>query len=314
MRNVGTNSDVVRAFVKREEGPNRNNHRSISHCDGVLYSYSTPIARWVADKYGVAYCLFNVDTYSPTTNQHQSAARHALYNHSRADVSLSCLRQHDISFEYSDVMVLDITEDTYEGVYEDQEGFDTFERRIRDEHGALGELRYSKKHGYKSYHLAGGSLIRAKDKIIWSSIDQTQYFACQVTGNPVTIHETMRLLRPEPIRDRGDVLRQGEFFFAPYEGVPPAEMVQKWVRLSDMKQQKYPVNCGRLSWGRRRQDRQSGHHTAQYCVPGYGPGDVPLVSGKIKDGQHGLLDLGKGWYEAYHNTQVISYSADMRID
>lgn len=339
MKRIGTNSEVAQAYAAHQERPSQNHgsngtpwgrgyggrasSKTFWHEDGILYSYSQPIARWFDNV-----CLVNADRFTPTTNQHQGELRNALHKAEakQASVSFEAMRQHSVlvqdRYAQIDLTVLDTRPDVNEFVYayhasspEDKEAFETFEQRIRAKYGNLGTLSVTE--DSKDFHLTGGSLLKASNKVIWSSIDHQDYFSCQLSDTSVrTIEEAIESLKPLPIRERTDLIRQGEFFFVPTNCIPPKRLIEKWVRLSDMVRQGWPVNLGTNSWGRHIGNEDSGHHTAEFFAASQ-DGNPPLVSGRIKDLQHGTLNLGSAWFEVWHNTQIVSYSASLmglRID
>jgi len=206
---------------------------------------------------------------------------------------------------------------------EPEDTVEQFEARMRATYGAIGAFR----NGYddnmrnaREFHIAGGSLLKANDKYLWSSQDSGDYFCCELDpsefvpmGKLNTTNAALSLI-PKAIRERTDLKRQGEFFFAPTDTVPTFAP-NKWVRLTDSKVMGWPVNLGDNSWGRKTANSRTGHHTAEFVIlQTFGN---PFAKGRVKDMQHGVLDLGKVWHEVYHNTQRVSYSAGLlgiRID
>jgi hypothetical protein len=314
IKHVGSISEVIGAFCRHEPNPDKSH--SVSQKNDILYSYSAPIARWVN-----GHLLYNVDRYSVTTSRHQSNVRSS----ENVPISFGCLNAHNVHVgeRYADLSSLEVI-DTTDGVYRETTSehpaeFDAFENAITAEFGPIGEFHtqtWTDGVKHKTYHLTGSSLIRVDGKALWSSVDAGDYFVCQLPDPDVcSIQDAIYTLRPRPIRYRRDIIRQGEFFFVPTDAKPPVHLIEKWVRLSDLARQAWPIVTRVRNW--RRDDVHIGHHTAQFAVSGRNAGERMIVSGTIRDRQHGKLVLPGGWFEVWHNTQIVSYSASqfgLRID
>lgn len=336
----GRVDDVLTAYADREPLPRLASHGNVKHDGKVLTSYGVPVGRWLTDNL----CLVNVDNIGGTgwgtinhnwrlstllnTNRYDEEKGEWVHNEAKAvQVSARLLEQHGCNFLTSDIRVLEVTRDVNERASSafDPEEFATFEADIRAKYGTLGTLRKTHvEHGYLGagpsgpkygpydeieFHLAGGSLIMADGKLLWSAFEEGQYFCCEINQdeyyavsqpntNPITLAQ--RSLCPEELRTpEGDIMsgvvRQGEFFFAPAELPEPItspRQVLRWYRLSDKKVTGFP-NMGQRTWYRYRgSDDNTAHHTAHFAT--VTKAGRTLVAGYVKDRQHGYLVLQSG--------------------
>lgn len=76
-KHVFDSRQCIHVWAQQTQDHGRNRHDSCSFQGKTLYSYSTPIARFVEGADGTRYVLHSTDTWSVTTSQQQSQARFA---------------------------------------------------------------------------------------------------------------------------------------------------------------------------------------------------------------------------------------------
>ncbi|MFT5704062.1 MAG: hypothetical protein ACI9TO_001445, partial [Rickettsiales bacterium] len=75
MTNYSSNLETVHAWANSLSNDGNNSNHSINFKGNVVYSYSTPMAEFIA---GSNVVLFNTEKYSVTTSSHQSIIRGAI--------------------------------------------------------------------------------------------------------------------------------------------------------------------------------------------------------------------------------------------
>jgi len=105
MTTYQSNQATAHAFANKISNFGKNSNGSLNFRENIIYSYSTPMAEFVAENT----ILFNIEKYSVTTSTHQSIIRDALpyyydiieipYNNSHSSNNLSQLQNYSWVFE-----------------------------------------------------------------------------------------------------------------------------------------------------------------------------------------------------------------------
>jgi hypothetical protein len=69
---------TAHVWAQQTQDHGRSGHEGVSFQGTTFYSYSTPIANFVADRHGARVCLFTDNSYSPTTGKHKHLAERAV--------------------------------------------------------------------------------------------------------------------------------------------------------------------------------------------------------------------------------------------
>ena len=275
--------------------------RNIFCEDGVLYSYGYHFPMVVVLSDGRF--LFNGDTYSVTTNDHQSMARQRVPHDQRIIVPFTALLSIESlrsigrgGYAY----LVDKIKERLNIVDHCSDWFTTI--RVRDKD--TGEMVD------KRIHHLGASVFNIKEEYYLSGLDETgkrdgTYHLTKLPGKVNSVEEAFEIIKPEQIigLNESEYIRQGEWFFMPCpEAKVPKEVIKKSYALP---------NRGR--------DDADWRHVATHGAYVWG---ANYVKGTIRHPDHRMLTLPdkKIWYKAYEawgggpNGEVVSFSAGGNVD
>lgn len=245
-RKYGTNSEVIEAYVKGEEKPCRNGPNSVSHRNGVLYSYNEPICirqgeREIHKDDGMY--IVNGDKWTNTTSQHQSELQAELrvLNRNHFTTSFSALENFagrvspdSIAFSKNrfvenvknNVKIVDHTSDFIAQYDQRTDKFFQAGKPVEWSELPKGvEIRYRKDEltGIVTpvmAHMAGSVLFELNGEYALASMDEMQYFLSILPRPAASVSDAFFSLKPQEAVDaqaRGlEVFRQGEWFFIPH--------------------------------------------------------------------------------------------------
>lgn len=156
-------------------------------------------------------------------------------------------------------------------------------------------------------HRSASVLIYDKDnkRTILMGQDEGSYFGCQLKDNPKTLKLAYQSLIPKEIRNKKNLLRQGEWFAVPVDSKIIPNMKDC---VFEYKNNSYAADI--------HLPRETSNSNSHYLS---GSGEI-LISKKgeifiknfvIDHDQHASLTLTKNiWYQFYKNTAVTSYSQE----
>lgn len=143
-------------------------------------------------------------------------------------------------------------------------------------------------------------------------MDERSYFMAPLPGSPTTVAQAHRALRPNQIRERDaqkkKAIRQGEWFFVPFDGVVPASaLVYKdeglRLRPNDRIAGK-PHMATEVVWVsmRREEFLPTPGHPWRTRISG---DNIVLARGKVRHPDHETVEL-QSWHRVYHNREERS--------
>ena len=205
MRNVFTNTDVAKVWVRGEQMRGRNRNRSLYFDGDIIYSYhdSFPVALRRKDDEIIKY-LFNSDRYGCTTTNHQSLVRSAVgYEVPVAYLHFGMLKKAGIirdSIKSIDVKI----KDGNSWYRYDMNGSYLFE--------AKSESTVEWERGNETgIYLFGND----SSAVFWDAF----FLAELMEENLTTVDQAYRSLLPDNLMyDDIELLRQGEWFFVKADG------------------------------------------------------------------------------------------------
>ena len=322
----GTNEEVIATFVAMNGYPCKNSVGSVSHENGILYSYREPIC--IRQENGMY--IVNGDKWSVTTSQHQSTLQSRLRMSGKNffTTSFSAMERFiggvsSISLHYStkglfaermrdEVNVVDHTDD-FVAIYDEssglfRQGFTCYKKENLPQ-GA--EIRYRKdpetgENIPTVAHMAGSVLFEYNGECVIASMDEMQYFV-SILPRPVNfVGKAFASLKPEEVLDaekKGlEIFRQGEWFFIPH-------LIGKEAR----------EQYNQMETDFKLVGRNGGNpHKATRGVWLDEQRGIAEVSGRIRHDEHRMLQLSTYndpvIYVAVENTAVRSFSAMGRVD
>ncbi|RZN34667.1 MAG: hypothetical protein EFT35_09130 [Methanophagales archaeon ANME-1-THS] len=285
------NSVIWNFFYSKDRQHYRRGSR-VFYEEDRLYSYGYHYLLAVRTEYG-GYVI-NADKYSISTSGHQSTAI-SKAPEGTPQIPFSALRSAGINPKQIDI--IDKTGDTWE------------EKQVRDEHGDITTV--------KVHHL-GACLFRHGGTFYLSSLDHAsrgrQYFLVQLRAGADSVEEALKQISGLTKEDydayeRGEIKRQGEYFFKPIETGEFRELLKRngYKSVGELLEKR--VNLGeRINNGRPTRNEHRARDFIHTLLTG------ALVRGTVRHPEHGMLRLGKVWHRVSLNDVVNSWSAGGRVD
>ena len=285
------NSIIWNFFYSKDRHHYRRGSRVFYEGDR-LYSFGIHFTLAVKTVYGGF--IINADKYSVSTSGHQSTAISQAPK-GTPQIPFSALSRAGINERYIDL--IEKTEDTWE------------EKRVRDEHGNIKTV--------KVHHL-GACLFRHGGTFYLSSLDHAsrgrQYFLVQLRAGADSVEEALKQISGLTTEDyeayeRGEIKRQGEYFFKPIKTEEFKELIKKNGYKSVRELLEKRVNLGeRINNGRPTRNEHRARDFIHTLLTG------AFVRGTVRHPEHGMLRLGKVWHRVSLNEVVNSWSAGGRVD
>ncbi len=235
------------------------------------------------------YTLINGDSVVDTDDSFEEAIDN-LQTHGTNEITTSFKCLENAGVDMQKMRVLEISEDLSKVIRGREKGFKDFEKNIPQ--GAT-YTTYKEADGtvyYKKYHRAGCLLFREGKKSYLCGMDENSYFVTKLPSNPKTIADAFKVLKPKVIqtweKKNGAAMRQGEWFFIPYDGKKPVGMRRKGLPLLRAGGNKHMAN---------RLVTVDGKH---------------IVSGDIDHIDHDATRLGDKLHQAVISTALDSWSEE----
>jgi hypothetical protein len=259
----------------------------------TLYSYGRHFILAVKTRAGGF--VINADIYSVSTGKHTHMT---IYNAPEGTPQIPFTALERAHINIKDIVAIDKTEDTYE------------ERQVRDENGDIKTV--------KVHHL-GACLFMHRGAFYLSSLDNAsrrrQYFLVELRHGADSVAEALKQISGLTKEDfeayeRGEIKRQGEYFFKPIETMELYELIKRYGFKPVFSQfLEKRVNLGkRINHGT---PTRNEHITRDFM-------QIPLIGffarGTVRHPEHGILRLGDIWNRITLNDVVNSWSATGRVD
>ncbi len=155
------------------------------------------------------------------------------YGSNEITTSFKCLENAGVNMQ--EMKVLEISEDLAKTASSREKAFKDFEKNIPQGATYTVYKDTGGKINYKKYHRAGCLLFKEGKHSYLCSMDENSYFVTKLPTNPKTIADAFKALKPKAIqtweKSNGAAIRQGEWFFIPYNGKKPIGMRRKGLPL-----------------------------------------------------------------------------------
>jgi hypothetical protein len=259
----------------------------------TLYSYGHHFALAVRTVYGNH--IINADKYSISTSGHTSMTIN-LAPEGTPQIPFSALNRAKIDPRRIDI--IDKTEDFYEA------------RTVKD--SITGEIK-----NVQIHHL-GACLFRYRGTFYLSSLDHQsrglEYFLVQLRHGADSVDEAFKQISGLTKEDyeayeRGEIKRQGEYFFKPIKNEEFKELIQRngFKSIGELLEKR--VNLGeRINNGTPTRNEHIARDFIHTLLIG------AFVRGTVRHPEHKMLRLGKVWHRVTLNKVVNSWSATGRVD
>ena len=248
--------------------------------------------------------LINADTYSSSTSTHTMCIHTA--PEGTPQIPFSALEAAGFSdyqrFSKRDIALLDKDDDRWEEYIDPKTG----EERQQHHLGSSLFRAVDQRTGEYEYFLSGLEYQRGRGR--------ESYYLVQLFMPAFTIASALFQISGLSHRDyeryeRGEILRQGEYFFAP-EGT--TEEVKRKYRIKNLHERlEKGVNIGNVLF-RGSAPSRNAHRVTDFIK--LVAGLTYLVRGTVRHPEHGIMNLGKRWHTVSLNFVRDSWSARGRVD
>lgn len=135
---------------------------------------------------------------------------------------------------------------------------------------------------------------KAKRMTLILGQDEGSYFGCEIPGTPKTVADAFTALIPKDLRDRGELLRQGEWFFIPVDETEIPSMTGATVHLEEFA---LPV------------EHESSNQHRVRCADGRvaKDGSIYALNPSMEHEDHATTEA-LGWHTFRRNTAKRSFS------
>jgi len=292
-----THSDIIYNFFYSKDRRHYCKGARVFFEDDRLYSFGHHFILAIRTKHNAF--IINADKYSVSTSCHQSIAI-SISPKGTPQIPFSALGAANVQID--NIEIIDKSDDTWEM------------RTTRDP-------KTGKKKTYLVHHL-GACLFREGGRYFLSAIDlecrRPQYFLVELVNPASSVYEAFRQISGLNNEDweaytRGEILRQGEYFFKPVGTTNELKQQLKIKKLEikkrvDLNELFFREPTGGLSslFTQRRNP-----HIATECINYNG---AVYARGTVRHTEHKMLRLGKLWHKVALNFVFDSWTAAGAVD